>query len=59
MTFAGEPGAVLSGAIVLDGFTASDDYWQVAGIQFAADSEAECIDGYASCGSRTTYSSTV
>ena len=50
MTFAGEPGAVLSGAVVLDGFTTSDDYWQVTGIQFAADSEAECIDGYGSCG---------
>ncbi len=50
MTFAGEPGAVLSGAVVLDGFTVSGDYWQVAGIEFAADSEAECVDGYDSCG---------
>jgi parallel beta-helix repeat protein len=50
MTFAGEPGAVLSGAVVLDGFSSSGDYWQISSIEFGADSDSECIDGYESCG---------
>lgn len=50
MTFTGLPGAIVSGAIVVDGFESDGDRWQAGGIPLADDTGGECIAGYTSCG---------
>jgi parallel beta-helix repeat protein len=50
MTFVGLPGAVMSGARIIDGFERDGDRWHVDGVEFAADTGGECIEDYASCG---------
>ena len=50
MTFAGLPGAVLSGAVVLDDFKSEGDRWHTDGVGLAEDTGGECIHGYSSCG---------
>lgn len=50
MTFTGLSGAIVSGAIVLQGFEGDGARWQVSGIPLAEDTGGECVAGYTSCG---------
>jgi len=49
MSFIGMPGAVLSGAAVLSGFSPEEDYWLLAGVDSEARNHGDCIDGYEGC----------
>lgn len=49
MTFSGEAGAVMTGAIVLEGFEAAGTTWQLAGMEPTARDHGRCIDGYEAC----------
>jgi parallel beta-helix repeat protein len=50
MTFAGMDGAVMSGALPLDGFAPDGEMWSLDGVTLSTDARGECIPGYASCG---------
>jgi len=50
MTFSGRQGAIMSGAVVLEGFIEDDVVWNLDGVAFSADTGGECISGYESCG---------
>lgn len=49
MTFVGDPGAILSGALLLDGFVPDGDVWRLDGIEPTARNHGQCIDGYEGC----------
>lgn len=50
MRFIGSPGAVMSGAVVLDGFQREGKFWRLDGIDLAdAAGGGACIDGYEGC----------
>ena len=50
MTFEGEPGAILSGAIELTDWTTRDSRsWAIEGIPKTGENDGECIDGYSGC----------
>ena len=48
-TFVGAPGAVLSGARVLDGFAQSGSLWSVGGQSQENERKGVCVDGYTGC----------
>ncbi len=50
MTFSGEPGAVLSGSVVMGEFSTDGDRWWIDGVDLSADTGGECFGGYLSCG---------
>jgi parallel beta-helix repeat protein len=50
MTFVGLEGAILSGAIELEGPTAVDGGWRFDGYEFTGGDHGHCIDGYDACG---------
>jgi parallel beta-helix repeat protein len=47
--FVGAPGAILSGARVLSGFTQSGGLWRVAGQTQHNEEKGTCLDGYDGC----------
>ncbi len=49
MSFVGSPGAVMSGAALLDGFVVDDSYWRLDGIQMSDFLHGECFEGYDGC----------
>jgi hypothetical protein len=49
MSFIGMPGAVLSGAVVLTGFSQDGGNWRLAGVDSEARNHGDCIDGYEGC----------
>ena len=49
MTFAGQPGAVMSGGIVLEGFQPEGSYWRLDGIGMTGLVVGECIPEYDGC----------
>ncbi len=49
MTFVGQPGTVMNGSIVLDGFESGDRYWRFDGIEMTGFVHGRCIDGYEGC----------
>ena len=51
MTFVGEQGTVLSGALVLEGFASDEDRWRYEGIEPTVRDHGECIAGYEGCAS--------
>jgi hypothetical protein len=50
MTFVGEPGTVLSGAMLLEGFVADGAMWRVGGLERSDRDHGSCVDGYDACG---------
>jgi hypothetical protein len=52
MTFLGRPGAILSGAQVLEGFEPNGDTWELAGVSLDETAHGECIAGYRACALR-------
>jgi parallel beta-helix repeat protein len=50
MTFEGQPGSVMSGALVLEDWIAdSEDTWHVEGMEMTALEHGDCIEGYEGC----------
>ena len=49
MTFTGLPGAIMSGAVVLDGFEFDDPYWRLDGVEMSDFLHGECFEGYDGC----------
>ena len=49
MSFIGEPGTILSGAIVIDGFVATEAGWSVSGVQPTVRDHGRCLEGYTGC----------
>jgi parallel beta-helix repeat protein len=49
MTFIGLPGAVMSGARLLDGFQADGKYWRRDGIELLPAAGDGCVSGYEGC----------
>lgn len=52
MTFVGRPGAVLSGAQVLEGFEPNGATWELAGVSLDETAHGECVAGYRACALR-------
>jgi len=52
MTFLGRPGAVLSGAQVLEGFEPNGATWELAGVSLDETAHGECVAGYGACALR-------
>ena len=49
MSFLGRSGAVLSGAVPLEGFEPSGSHWEVTGLPLDPAGHGECIAGYDAC----------
>ncbi|MCP4307085.1 MAG: right-handed parallel beta-helix repeat-containing protein [bacterium] len=49
MVFAGEPGAVLNGAIPVDDLSADGDHWSTTSIAIDQDGHGSCQDDYEAC----------
>lgn len=50
MSFVGQPGSVLSGAVILDEPVATSTGWRYDGFEKTGDDIGSCIDGYDGCG---------
>lgn len=49
MTFRGASGAIMTGAAVLTGFVADEDFWRLDGVEPSARDHGECIVSYQEC----------
>ena len=49
MTFTGETGAVMNGAILLEDFLADESGWRHEGLEMSVMSRGNCISGYQGC----------
>jgi parallel beta-helix repeat protein len=49
MSFTGSPGAVMSGAMVLEGFRQEDSFWQLSGPEMTGATHGNCITDYSGC----------
>ena len=49
MSFIGQEGAILSGAIILEGFVASGDTWTLSGVSLNDDEHGKCEGEYRAC----------
>jgi parallel beta-helix repeat protein len=49
MSFLGEPGAIMSGAEVLSGFSTVGDVWVLAGVETQGRNHGVCVDDYDGC----------
>jgi hypothetical protein len=49
MEFIGDPGAVMSGASVLDGFVSDGEFWRLDGVEMSGSTGGDCIAGYEGC----------
>ncbi len=52
MTFEGMTGAIVSGAVLLEGFEPADLGWEYTGITLNMDHHGECVGDYQACGLR-------
>lgn len=49
MTFEGEPGAIMSGARLLEGFAPDGDFWSFSGIEQTGQVRGRCVGDYVAC----------
>jgi parallel beta-helix repeat protein len=49
MTFQGEPGAIMSGAMLLDGFVRDGSVWRLTGLEQTGQERGRCVGDYVGC----------